>query len=193
PKRCGHMPGKEVVPLAEMVKKIEAACLARRDDDFVIIARTDALATEGLEGTLERVRAYVQAGADMIFPDAVRSEDQIARIVEAAGVPVTINMGFGIRERPTTPLVPLPRLAALGVRRVSLPRMLPAAAIHGMRSALTAMREVIDSGVGQHRPDLLVGIDEIWALMGLPAARELEQRLLTTEQLERRYGTGSHE
>lgn len=193
PKRCGHMPGKEVVSTGEMVKKIEAACLARRDDDFLIIARTDALAIEGLDATLARVRAYAKAGADMIFPDAVRNEDQIARIVEAAGVPVTINMGFGIRERPTTPLVPLPRLAALGVRRVSLPRMLPAAAIHGMQAALAAMREVIETGVGQHRPDLLVGIDEIWNLMGLPVARELEQRLLTTEQLERRYGAGSAE
>src|SRR5437868_15279528 len=58
PKRCGHMPGKEVVSRDEMVKKIEAACLARRDDDFVIIARTDALAVEGLDATLERIRAY---------------------------------------------------------------------------------------------------------------------------------------
>ena len=85
PKRCGHMPGKEVVSRDEMVKKIEAACLARRDDDFVIIARTDALAVEGLDATLERIRAYVAAGADAIFPDAVKSEEQIGRIVEAAG------------------------------------------------------------------------------------------------------------
>ncbi len=189
PKRCGHMPGKEVVPQAEMVKKIEAACLARRDDAFVIVARTDALATEGIEAAVARVRAYAAAGADMIFPDAVRSEEDIARIVEAAGVPVTINMGFGIRERPTTPLIPLPRLQALGVRRVSLPRMLPAAAIKGMSEALSVMRQVIATGEPANRTDLLVGIDEIWKLMGLEEARALERRLLTTESYDAKYGT----
>src|SRR3954464_3421984 len=82
PKRCGHMPGKEVVPLVEGVKKIEAACLARKDDAFAIIARTDALAIEGIEGAARRVRAYADAGADLIFPDAVRTEDDIRRIID---------------------------------------------------------------------------------------------------------------
>src|SRR6195256_2863170 len=90
PKRCGHMPGKEVIPLVEGVKKIEAACLARKDDAFAIIARTDALAIEGIEGAARRVRAYAEAGAGLIFPDAVRGEDQVKRIVDAAGVPVTV-------------------------------------------------------------------------------------------------------
>jgi 2-methylisocitrate lyase-like PEP mutase family enzyme len=112
----------------------------------------------------------------MIFPDAVRSEEQIARIVEAAGIPVTVNMGFGIRSRPTTPLIPIERLKALGVRRISLPRMLPAAAIHGMQQALAVMRDVMQSGQMVDRPDLLVGIDEIWALMGFPQMQALERR-----------------
>jgi len=188
PKRCGHMPGKEVIPLEEMVKKIEAACLARRDDAFVIVARTDAIAIEGIDGTLARVRAYARAGADMIFPDAVRGEDDVARIVDAAGIPVSINMGFGIRERPTTPIIPLPRLEALGVRRVSLPRMLPAAALRGMREALAVMKQVIETGVPANRPDLLVGIEEIWELMDFAGARALEEKLLTTAQFESRYG-----
>ena len=188
PKRCGHMPGKEVVPLEEMVKKIEAACLARRDDAFMIIARTDALAIEGIEGAVKRVRAYVAAGADMIFPDAARSEDDIRRIVDAAGIPVTINMGFGIRSRPTTPLLPLPDLARMGVRRVSLPRMLPAAAILGMSRALDCMKEVIRTGVPADRPDLTVGIDDIMKLMGYDEMRALERRLLTTTTLESKYG-----
>ena len=187
PKRCGHMPGKEVVPTADMVKKIEAACLARRDEDFVIIARTDALAIEGIEGTLSRVRAYAAAGADVIFPDAVRTEDEIAGIVEAAGVPVSINMGFGIRSRPTTPLISMPRLRELGVRRISLPRMLPAAAINAMSAALELMRQVIETGESIDRPDLLAGIDDIMALMGYGEARALEQRLLTVEGYEAKY------
>lgn len=177
PKRCGHMPGKDVVSLAEMVKKIEAACLARRNDDFVIIARTDSLAIEGIEGAVKRARAYAAAGADMLFPDAVLSEEDIQRLVDAAGIPVSINMGFGIRVRPTTPLIPLPRLKALGVKRVSLPRMLPAAAIRSMQQALQVMKEVIASGQPADRPDLLVGIEDIMKLMGYEQMRALESRL----------------
>jgi len=190
PKRCGHMPGKEVIPLVEGVKKIEAACLARKDDAFAIIARTDALAIEGIEGAARRARAYAEAGADLIFPDAVRTEEQVQRIVDAARVPVTINMGFGIRSRPTTPLIPLPRLKALGVRRVTLPRMLPAAAIKGMTRALEVMKEVIATGTPVDRPDLAVGIEDIMQLMDYDEMRALERRLLTTETLEAKYGTG---
>ncbi|MBN9045946.1 MAG: isocitrate lyase/PEP mutase family protein [Rhizobiales bacterium] len=179
PKRCGHMPGKDVVSTAEMVKKIEAACLARRDDAFVIVARTDALAIEGIEGAVKRAKAYAEAGADMLFPDAVRTEDDIKRIVDAAGIPVTINMGFGIRQRPTTPLIPLPRLKEIGVRRISLPRMLPAAAIHAMREALSVMREVMETGVPVNREDLLVGIEDIMKLMDYDNMRALEKRLTT--------------
>ncbi|GAB1575557.1 oxaloacetate decarboxylase [Bordetella petrii] len=179
PKRCGHMPGKDVIPLEEMVKKIEAACLARRDDSFVIIARTDALAVEGIEGAARRAQAYAAAGADVIFPDAVKTPEDIGRIVEAAGIPVSINMGFGIRQRPTTPLIPIPELKRLGVKRISLPRMLPAAAIHGMRSALEEMKTVVATGVPAHRPDLLVGIEDIMELMGYEEMRALEKRLTT--------------
>jgi len=178
PKRCGHMPGKDVVEQDEMVRKIEAACQARRDDAFVIIARTDALAVEGIEGALRRAKAYAAAGADMLFPDAVRTSDDIKRIVDAAGIPVTINMGFGIRSRPTTPLIPLPELKAIGVRRISLPRMLPAAAIRAMTQALQVMREVMESGQPVDRPDLLASIEDIMALMGYTEARALEARLL---------------
>jgi len=181
PKRCGHMPGKEVVSQAEMVKKIEAACQARHDDDFVIIARTDAIAVTGIEDAVGRARAYVRAGADMIFPDAVRSEDDIKRLVDAVDAPISINMGFGVRTRPTTPLIPLPRLKALGVKRISLPRMLPAAAIHGMRQALHVMQEVIATGEPADRPDLLVGIEDIMALMGYADMRALEKRLTTLD------------
>jgi 2-methylisocitrate lyase-like PEP mutase family enzyme len=188
PKRCGHMPGKEVVPVVEGVKKIEAACLARRDDAFAIIARTDALAVEGVDGMLRRARAYAEAGADMIFADAIRTEDQIKRLVDAARVPVTVNMGFGIRARPTTPLLSTKRLAEIGVRRMTLPRMLPAAAIHGMTRALEAMKDVIASGEPADRPDLLVDIDAIMRLMDYDAMRELERRLLTTGTLETKYG-----
>ena len=178
PKRCGHMPGKDVVPVGEMVRKIEAACLARKDDAFAIVARTDAIAVEGIEGAVKRAKAYAKAGADMVFPDAVKSEEDIARIVDAAGTPVTINMGFGIRSRPTTPLIPIPRLKALGVRRISLPRMLPAASIRAMETALQLMRQSVETGVPVDRPDLLASIDDIMQLMGYDAMRKLEAQLV---------------
>jgi 2-methylisocitrate lyase-like PEP mutase family enzyme len=180
PKRCGHMPGKQVISAEEMVMKIEAACLARRDDAFAIIARTDAIATEGIEGACRRARAYAEAGADMIFADAIRLEEDIAALVDAARVPVTVNMGFGIRSRPTTPLIPIRRLKALGVRRISLPRMLPAAAIHGMRQALDLMREVVETGEPIDRPDLLASIEDIMQLMGYEEMRAREAKLLHT-------------
>ncbi len=179
PKRCGHMPGKDVVALGEMVRKIEAACLARKDAAFAIIARTDAIAVEGIEGAVRRAKAYAKAGADMIFPDAVKSEEQIARLVDACGIPVTINMGFGIRSRPTTPLFAIPRLKALGVRRITLPRMLPAASIRAMQLSLSLMRQVVETGEAIDRPDLLAGIEDIMQLMGYGEMRALESRLLT--------------
>src|SRR6185369_11851117 len=169
PKRCGHMRGKELIPIGEMTKKIEAGLKAKRDADFIINARTDAIA-------VERVKAYARAGADMIYVDAVRGEDDVARAVEAAGdTPVNINMGFGIRQRPTSPLIPLRRLKQLGVARVSCPRMLTAAAISGMRKALEAMQQSIATGEAVDRPDLLVGIEDITDLMHYPRIAELEQ------------------
>src|SRR5262249_46892336 len=176
--------------LAEMVKKIEAACLARKDDAFAIIARTDALAIEGVEGAVRRARAYAQAGADLIFPDAGGGEGHVRRIRDAPRGPVDIHKGFGIRSRPTTPLIPLGRLEEIGVRRVSLPRMLPAAAILGMTRALEAMKEVVATGAPVDRPDLAVGIEDIMRLMDYDEMREPERRLLTTQTLAPKYGTG---
>jgi 2-methylisocitrate lyase-like PEP mutase family enzyme len=178
PKRCGHMVGKGVIDKREMALKIEAACDARKNDDFVILARTDAIAVEGLEGAIARIRLYEKAGADLIFADAVKTEEQIKRIVDAVSVPVSVNMGFGLRSRPTTPLIPIKRLATLGVKRVTLPRMLPAAAILGMRNALAALSEAISTGEQVERPDLLASIDDIWGLMGEARIGDLERRYL---------------
>jgi 2-methylisocitrate lyase-like PEP mutase family enzyme len=187
PKRCGHYAGKELIDAREMAKKVEAAVSARRNPDFIITARTDAIAVEGVDGAIRRAKLYAAAGADMIFPDAVKGEDQIKRFVDEVGIPITINMGFGIRSRPTTPLISLKRLESMGVARVSLPRMLPAAAIRGMESALAIMRDCIDSGEVADRPDLLAGIDEIKALIGDDAVADLESRFLLPEQLQHKY------
>lgn len=189
PKRCGHMQGKELIHPLEMAKKIEAAAAGRRDGDFIINARTDAIAVEGIEAAIERAKLYASAGADMIFPDAVRGEEDIKRLVDAVPIPVSINIGFGIRNRPTTPLIPLPRLAELGVRRVSVPRMLPAAAIRAMEQALALLRHSVETGEVVDRPDLLASIDDIKALMDYEGLERLEERFLLPEHLLQKYGS----
>ena len=189
PKRCGAMRGKDVIDTREMCMKIEAAIKAKKDPDFVINARTDAIAVEGIEGAVKRAKEYAAAGADMIYPDAVRSEDDIRRILDAVpDTPVNINMGFGIRSRPTTPLVSMKRLSEMGVARVSCPRMLTAAAISGMRKALEQMRWCIDTGETADRPDLLASMEEIADLVGYEHIDALEQAFTLKEDLERRYG-----
>jgi methylisocitrate lyase len=110
-KRCGHRPGKELVPAAEMVDRIKAAVDARTDPEFVIMARTDALAGEGIEAALDRVAAYVAAGADMIFAEAVTDLALYPRFKQAAGVPILAN----ITEFGQTPLYTAKELGAAGV------------------------------------------------------------------------------
>lgn len=113
-KRCGHRPGKAVVSQAEMVDRVKAAVDARTDDGFVIMARTDALAVEGMEKTVERAMACVEAGADMIFPEAMRDLAQYTHFKQAVQVPVLAN----ITEFGHTPLFTTPELGSAGVDMV---------------------------------------------------------------------------
>jgi methylisocitrate lyase len=110
-KRCGHRPGKQLVPLAEMVDRIKAAVDARTDPQFVIMARTDALASEGLERAIERAVACVQAGADMVFPEALTELGQYRRFKDAVGVPILANL----TEFGRTPLFDCAQLESVGV------------------------------------------------------------------------------
>ena len=110
-KRCGHRPGKELVPAAEMADRIKAAVDARSDDPFVIMARTDALANEGLQSAIERAQAYVAAGADMIFAEAVTDLEMYTLFRQSVGVPILAN----ITEFGKTPLFTRDELAAAGV------------------------------------------------------------------------------
>ena len=110
-KRCGHRPGKALVSCTEMVDRIRAAVDARTDPAFVIMARTDAFASEGLEAAIERACRYREAGADMIFPEALTGLEQYRRFAEALGIPLLANMTeFGL-----TPLFTLDELATAGV------------------------------------------------------------------------------
>jgi methylisocitrate lyase len=110
-KRCGHRPGKEVVPAGEMVDRVKAAVDARTDTSFVIMARTDAAATEGIDAAIERAQAYVEAGADMIFPEAMRTLDDYRRFKQAVRVPILANL----TEFGSTPFFTTSELAQAGV------------------------------------------------------------------------------
>ena len=135
PKKCGHYDDKGVVPTAEMVAKLKAVRDALHDSDFVVIARTDALAAEGFDAALARASAYLEAGADMIFVEAPTSEAEIADIASRLPGLKLINMFAGGK----TPLVPVPRLEALGYHVVIIPSDTQRAAIKAMQHVLATI------------------------------------------------------
>lgn len=144
PKRCGHFTGKAVIPAAEMAVKIRAATDARRDADTLIMARTDARAIEGLDAAIDRARAYREAGADIIFLEAPESAAELARVAAAIDAPQLVNLVVGGR----TPLLPREELAAMGFSLVLYANVALQAALAGMTTALTALREGGDVGEG---------------------------------------------
>lgn len=190
PKRCGHMKGKEVIPADEMVQKVRAAADARRDPHFVIKSRTDVLATHGVAEAIRRLNLYAEAGADLLFADAALSAQDIGTIARNVSKPLCVNMGFGIRQRSTTPLLSAAQLAALGVAVVIYPRLLTACALRGMQQGLALLGQSVASGEVVNRPDALVSFEELNDIMGLAAVEEMEQRYLTPAQLEAKYGAG---
>ncbi|NGM88983.1 isocitrate lyase/PEP mutase family protein [Parapusillimonas sp. SGNA-6] len=187
PKRCGHMRGKEVIPQEEMVQKIRAACEARRDPDFVIKSRTDTLATDGVGEVIHRLNAYAEAGADLLFADALMTREQISTVVRNVSKPLCVNMGFGIRQRSTTPLLSAAELQDLGVAVVIFPRMLTACALQGMKNGLAALQESLDSGKVVDRPDAAVSFEELNDIMGMRDIVGLEERFLTPAQKQAKY------
>lgn len=176
PKRCGHLAGKSVIAADEMVQKVRAAVDARRAPGFVVEARTDAAGTHGLDEAIRRGNAYAKAGADLIFADALRTEDDIARFAREVDAPVCVNMGFGLRQRGTTPLVPACRLEQLGVAVVIYPRLLTSAALRGMSVALDALGEAVRADTVVERPGLQLSFEDLNDLMGLGGFTALEQR-----------------
>jgi methylisocitrate lyase len=134
-KRCGHRPGKAIVSQAEMVDRVKAAVDARADPDFVIMARTDALAVEGLEAAIDRAQACVEAGADMIFPEAMTELAMYRRFAETVGVPVLAN----ITEFGATPLFTVDELRDAGVGLV----LYPLSAFRAMNKAALMVYEAV--------------------------------------------------
>ena len=170
PKKCGHMEGKQVIPMDEMVQKVRAAVDARQDPDFVIIARTDANAVTGFDDALRRGLAYREAGADVIFIEAPRSLEELRAIARAfEGVPLLYNWA----ESGKTPLLPLDDIRALGFKLVIFPVSLLFAATHAMLQLL----ELLKTGeTPTGYSERMTTFAQFTTLVGLPDIQALERR-----------------
>ena len=171
PKRCGHMSGKQVVAVSEMTEKLQAAVAARQNPDFVLIARTDARAVEGLDAAIERAAAYRDAGADVLFVEAPQSEDEIVAVAEAfPDEPLLFNWV----ERGMTPMLPLERIAELGFALVLFPVATLFSATAGMQRYLGELRR---TGTPLSALDDATPFDDFTDLVHLPEVRAFESRI----------------
>jgi 2-methylisocitrate lyase-like PEP mutase family enzyme len=170
PKRCGHLAGKRVVPTAEMVAKIKAACDARADPDFTIIARCDAIAVEGIDAALERGERYREAGADMLFIEAPVGREQVERVAQHfKGVPLLYNMAASGK----TPDLPADELGRLGFKLAIYPNWVILVAIPAMRAML---RELKAKGTIADIRGKAATFREFTEIAGLPDIQKLEER-----------------
>lgn len=175
PKRCGHLAGKTLVPAGEMAAKIRAAVDAREDPDFVLIARTDAIAVEGFEAAIERGKLYADAGADVIFVEAPRTREQLAAIPPAFGVPALLNIGASGK----TPMLDAEEAKELGFRLAIYPNFLILAAIPAVRRAL---RELKEKGTPAALLNDIAGFTELFDIVGMAEVQELEERYGVSEE-----------
>lgn len=169
PKRCGHFAGKAVAPLSEMLDKIRAATDARQDPDFQIIARTDARAVEGFEGAIERAQKFAEAGADILFVEAMTTLEEIGKIPQLLKQPLLINIVVGGK----TPTVSARELGGMGYSLVLYANAALQGAVLGMQNALSALKR---DGKLDEDPVLLAPFNERQRLVRKPLYDELEQR-----------------
>lgn len=170
PKRCGHFNGKEVISTGEMLGKIKAACDARRDAGTLVMARTDAAAVHGFEAAVERAQAFAEAGADILFVEAVTTAEQIRALPQRLAVPQLMNMVIGGK----TPIFSAEELAGLGYGLVLYANAALQGAVAGMQKALTVLRDTRR-------------IDEDPALVAPFAERQRLVRKPEWDALEKRY------
>ncbi len=161
-KRCGHRPGKALVETSEMCDRLKAATDGRIDDDFVIMARTDAHAVEGQQAAIERAVAYAEAGADMIFAEALTTVDEYTQFTDAVNVPVLANL----TEFGKTPLFTTDEMAAAGVRMT----LYPLSAFRAMSAAALSVYETIrNDGTQQASVDSMQTREELYEILGYQA------------------------
>lgn len=170
PKRCGHLDGRRVEPTRIMVGKIRAAVEARRSERFLVIARTDALAVEGINSAIERAEAYREAGCDVVYVEGPRDENEMRAITSRVQGWHAIDMVEGGR----IPLVPAERLASIGYRLIIYPNAITRSLVHSAQSVLRTLRI---EGTTASLLDAMTPFDELQELLGLPRLVELETRL----------------
>lgn len=168
PKRCGHMTGKQVISREEMVQKIRAARYAAKDPDFVINARTDAVAVYGVEEAIIRGNLYAEAGATLIFVEAPAEVDDIKRVIQEIKAPVSINMCSGGK----TPMIPFKTLEEWGAARVSVPVSVLFGACVGMMNVLRELKKEGQDPSINH-PELVCTFKEYTDLIGLPEVEKI--------------------
>ncbi|WP_137178988.1 oxaloacetate decarboxylase [Roseomonas sp. AR75] len=172
PKKCGHEPGRVIAPVETMVMRIRAAIETRRDPDFVVIARTDARAGEGLDAAIARAKAYRDAGADVIFVESPQSEAELEQVGRAfPGVPLLANMVEGGK----TPILPAEQLQALGFRLAIYPNALTRLFAKAGMEMLASLKETGSSNAMASR---MYSHGELWSLFDNATWRALEDRYL---------------
>jgi methylisocitrate lyase len=180
PKRCGHLEGKQVVPPAEMARKIAAAAKARRDPDFLLIARTDARGVTGFEDALARAQLYLEAGADLIFPEALQSAEEFAEFARHVQAPLLAN----ITEFGKSPLLTVSQLASMGYRMVLFPMTLLRVM---MKAAEDTLKELKETGTQRAILDRMQTRAELYELIGYADYQvvdaEIAAQFPTTESL----------
>jgi 2-methylisocitrate lyase-like PEP mutase family enzyme len=175
PKRCGHLDGKEVISLAEMEKKLEAALATRTDADFCIIARTDARGVNGFDDAIVRAKAFAKLGVDAIFFEAPQSETELAEIPQRIpDVPLLVNVFKGGK----TPMLPVEQLEKMGYRIAIYPSETQRAAIYAMRMALSALRK---AGTTEAIDDALTTFKERDKIVGLDDWQSIERRYMAVD------------
>ena len=174
PKRCGHLAGKTLIPVEEMCAKVRAAVDARSDPDFIVIARTDAIAVEGFEAALDRAKAYEEAGADALFVEAPTTMEEVETIPKTFSRPTLYNMAMSGK----TPVLPASEIEALGFGVVIYPGLSLSAAIPAIRRALAELRKT--GGLEAANAEM-ASFRDFFELMGLEAVQGLESRYAVSE------------
>ena len=181
PKRCGHLPGKSVIPAVDMMKKIRAAVDARRRDTL-IVARTDARDVEGLEGAIERAQLYVEAGADVIFPEALRSLEEFREFARRVKAPLLANM----TEFGKTPYISVQEFREAGYKVVIFPATLFRISLGAAREALEVLKS---QGTQKSLLDRMMSREDFYKLIGYRDYEERDLRVSAEiEELYRRMG-----
>ena len=176
PKRCGHLEGKQIIPIEEMVLKLKGCAKVRNqfDTDFIINARTDAIAASGIKEAIKRGNAFADAGADLIFVEAPRTKKDIIQVVKEIQAPVSINL-FDFVEGGKTPLISIGELREIGVARVSIPVGPLFASLKGLQNYL----EIIKGGkLAKDRDDLAISFNNFKRLVDFPNFREQEKKYI---------------